>query len=150
MTAVSTLGERIAHVLRLRKLSASALSQSAGLGRSHVGQLQSGKLGKRPSDETLRRIAEAARVSLRWLATGEGAPDDPAEAPPVVVPKPLEETEGWSDLVATAKRERPDIPAWAFAEVGRWCLVMDRGLSAAMLASLAGSVQSHFPPPRSR
>lgn len=75
-----TLADRVAWILDNRRQgdgrpwNASALSLAAGLGRAHVGMIKRGD-AKDVTIDTVRAIAEAAKVSMQWLATGAGSPD---------------------------------------------------------------------------
>jgi len=115
-----------------RKMSASALSKSAGLVRQHVWQLI--KMANRTgaSHDTIAAIAWAAQVSLGWLSTGRGDPDDPdIPGPPVARPKPplpgtYGELKQWANFVSQAKSlPRPIEPpeaavAGAEMPIPRW------------------------------
>ncbi len=61
--------------VRIRKLATliggpKRLSERSGLSRAVIGKYLSGKSD--PSRERLVKLAEAAGISIRWLATGEG------------------------------------------------------------------------------
>jgi phage repressor protein C with HTH and peptisase S24 domain len=61
--------------VRIRKLAtivggAKRLSERSGLSRAVIGKYLSGKSD--PSRERLVKLADAAGISIRWLATGEG------------------------------------------------------------------------------
>jgi hypothetical protein len=78
---VTSLAERISWVLRNRKdvvTNESAWSVKAGLARTHVNGLRR-RLREDASSgvelETLRKLANAAEVSVEWFAHGTGAPD---------------------------------------------------------------------------
>lgn len=43
----------------------------AGLGQSHVGQIERGEV-KKPSGEVVLKIAQTLGVSVLWLLTGRG------------------------------------------------------------------------------
>lgn len=68
--------ERLKAVLKRTGWSARRLAREAGLpSESHVSLIIRGTIGKGISVETVERIARAAAVDFRWLATGEGDPD---------------------------------------------------------------------------
>lgn len=82
-----TLADRIEWVLANRTQpggkpwNPSALSLAAGLARAHVGMMRRGD-AKDVRAETVKAVADAAGVSSRWLAFGEGTPDSAdADAP---------------------------------------------------------------------
>lgn len=64
--------ERLQRVMRDRKLKMRSWSLEAGLSPTHVEQFVNKRLS-RTKVSTVRQLAEAANVRLRWLATGEGA-----------------------------------------------------------------------------
>lgn len=75
-----TLRNRIQQILDANKWSQRELARHAGLAEAHVGQIlrrlaenESGSA----STETLRKIANAANVSIQWLLTGEDDEFDP-------------------------------------------------------------------------
>ena len=66
---------RSGFAVRIRKLATfvggpKRLSERSGLSRAVIGKYLSGKSD--PSRERLVKLADAAGVSIRWLATGEG------------------------------------------------------------------------------
>jgi len=79
-----TLQDRIRWILMYRLTTAtgedmglSALSLAAGLSRSHIGVFIGDPRRVDLTTATARAIAYAGQVSLAWLQTGEGAPNDP-------------------------------------------------------------------------
>lgn len=111
---VSTLGERVEWVLEHRRTpsgdrwTARGLSEAAGLSPAYVGLLKRGAV-KAPRIDGLRAIAEAARVSAGWLATGEGNPDsdDDTRAPSnsdSAVPH-MGNAIGWDDAERAARTQ---------------------------------------------
>lgn len=84
-----TIGQRIAWARDQRRLTQSGLAKAAGVSQGTIGNSES---GARDKPRELLKIAEALRVSPRWLERGEGpweagkaAPAAPAIAP---VPAP--------------------------------------------------------------
>lgn len=73
--STSTLRERLTEILRLRGLSSNALARAAGIDQGTMSRLGRKTLQGEP--ETLRRVANAGRVSFEWLATGVGLPEAP-------------------------------------------------------------------------
>ncbi len=71
-------GERLREARVLRKLSQGELADKVGLTQSAISALESGA-SKKASADNLFVIADALRVSARWLATGLGNMD--ASAP---------------------------------------------------------------------
>lgn len=110
-----TYTERFEWIFEARGTNASALSEKAGLARSHIrGILQGEKDGRRvrPGAEVLGALAKAANVSFRWLSSGKG-PREPydgdeegelsAEAPSPVPPSAVNPAENpLSQLISRA------------------------------------------------
>lgn len=120
---VNTLAERVEWILKHRRRpdgtrwSQRALSEAAGMSPAVVGMLRRGDT-KDVRGETLRHLAAAAGVSLAWLATGKGTPDedDDARGPSTAesgVPH-FGNAVGWDDARREAERTHPYIPAWAW------------------------------------
>jgi hypothetical protein len=114
-TMSSTLLERIEWVVRERKISARSWSLAAGQSGGYLGNLKTtlrrlkpGDPGPDPGAATLRRLAEVARVSETWLATGAGDPDIPAA-------RPLRESPAWEQALAEARQQR-DQERWPPSE----------------------------------
>jgi transcriptional regulator with XRE-family HTH domain len=84
------LAERLNWILKTRKTNPGALSEAAGLSRSHIrSMLEKFAEGRDPNPMvgTLHKIAKAADVRLEWLMSGQEprepyAPPQEAEAPP--------------------------------------------------------------------
>lgn len=68
---LSQLRDRIEFVRQETGLSYRQWSKKAGIRETHVSTIRS-KPGMIPRSDTLRKLADAAGISLRWLATGEG------------------------------------------------------------------------------
>lgn len=65
------LSSRMAHLLASSGLDAAALSECAGLARSHFGQIMRGTISD-PRGSALARVAAATGCSLDWLIRGVG------------------------------------------------------------------------------
>ncbi len=76
--ACMRIGERIALLREAKGWNQSELATRAGVTPSAINQIESG-LTKRPSIETLFRIADALNTSARELAGFHGGVDDLAE-----------------------------------------------------------------------
>lgn len=116
---MKTLAERVLWILEHRRRpdgdrwTQRGLGEAAGLPSSaHVGMMARGTL-KNVRVDTLAPVAKTAGVSLRWLATGEGSPDDDDDArgpSRTEDPTPiLGNAEGWDDVVSVDCAEHPDI-----------------------------------------
>lgn len=77
----------------------------------------SGRIKGTPTADTLRSIADAAGVSLRWLAEGEGesgletAVMEESSGRPV-----FGNLTGWREAEALARKLYPNIPSFAFVK----------------------------------
>lgn len=69
------LGERLQHVLEERDLSARELSLKVGASPAYIAMVIRGEIGEGIGYSRYAAIAEAARVDIRWLQTGEGSMD---------------------------------------------------------------------------
>jgi hypothetical protein len=102
---VSTLLERLELVLKIRGIDQRELARRAELGNEkNVGVLFH-RLRKDPArqiqHDTLVKIAKGARVSVNWLATGEGSPD---ETEPSEDPRPIyRNVSGWPEVESALK-----------------------------------------------
>jgi transcriptional regulator with XRE-family HTH domain len=67
------IGERIKQIRAEKGWSGVDLAKRLGVTRGAVGNWELGKGIKR---QNLQRIADIARISFDWLATGRGAPGD--------------------------------------------------------------------------
>jgi hypothetical protein len=76
---VSTLLQRLEHIMETRGLGQREWARRAGLGSEKDLGVTLHRLRKNADaqvkHETLVKLAKGADVSLRWLATGEGTPD---------------------------------------------------------------------------
>lgn len=118
---VETLALRLQWVLNQTGVSARGLSLKAGLAGGHVGLMLRGTAGKRPSDETIAKLARAAGVSHEWLARGEGEPGlrpHAGHTPPLHV----ELTERYAGRAEAEKAMRGVLPDPAVDSVLRWDL----------------------------
>lgn len=128
---------------------AKALSVAADLAPAHVGMIRRGQV-KRPAADTLVAIARVAPVSYRWLATGEGMPDDDDDATPGgdearVIPR-MENLPDAS-LESTMMTLDPTIPAWVRRRMRRAEPLIEGHLTAGALLDLAHYLMKHEVPP---
>lgn len=154
---VTTLGDRIQYILDRvpspsgEKWNAKSLSQAAGLpSDAHVGMLKRGTV-KTGRGDTLAKIASAARVSLRWLSTGEGSPtddDNESRAPGGESSEPkFANIPHWDHIRATAKTLEPSIEDWALDIVAQSHPMLTAPLTPGMVVDLARVVMKHCPRP---
>ncbi|WP_286552726.1 helix-turn-helix transcriptional regulator [Variovorax sp. J22G40] len=122
--------------------SASALARRAGISHSGLSRYMA---GGDPSRRVLTALAQAAEVSLAWLASGVG-PMRPPSAPALptstlrLVPY-LAETEGTSSRDEVGPSTRKDFTAQAFCF--RW--LNDNGLDDTRLSALEVRGESMAP-----
>lgn len=146
----SPLAARIQRAISIAGVSASELSRRAGLHRAHVGATL-GRLRDNPastvSTDILRKIAQAAGVSERWLVLGTGGPDDDDSAG---IPEASEaatathrDLQGWEDAVALARFERPDLTDHALEMAARGASQMVHSVTAEMVIALADFATKH-------
>lgn len=113
---MKTLADRIRWILANRDLGQRELARNAGLKDPHVAVILH-RLEKDPGRQieadTLAAIARAGRVSIRWLATGQGSPDEIGEVPANDAPK-FANLPGWEDAERAAREHNKRLPAWAF------------------------------------
>lgn len=120
---MKTLADRIRWILEKRDLGQRELARAAGLKDPHVAVILH-RLEKFPDRkieaDTLAALARAGRVSMRWLATGEGSPDDAGDVPAPESDEPTcGNAPGWPDAERDARKEHPDMPPWAFERARR-------------------------------
>lgn len=92
---------------RLCELAGGAadLAQKSGLSRRVIDKYAAG--GSDPSRQRLIALAEAAGVSVQWLATGE----EPAQADAQPLPSPPDAAQGFSDDFALIPRYEVNLSA---------------------------------------
>jgi hypothetical protein len=113
LPAMSLL-ERFQWVMKARGTNPSRWSEDAGLSRTTVrGILKKIKEGEdpNPTQRTMEALAGAAGVSVAWLISGEGAPDDLGSPP---APSAVVTRDG--ELPQGGYRRFGDLPGWAEAE----------------------------------
>lgn len=67
---MTTLSERIAHLVKTTRLTKTAFAERINVSQQFVSNICSGT--KTPSDRTIADICREFRVEERWLRTGEG------------------------------------------------------------------------------
>lgn len=89
MKKMQTLAERIASSRKAAGLSGEALGKLSGLGQAAISKLETG-VTLYPSSEFLFPLADALRVSARWLVTGIDA-NNSHDAPfPLTLPDDMQ------------------------------------------------------------
>ena len=96
---VDAFGERIDVAIK-RAGGATRMAEKAGISGSVLRKWRAEKSD--PSRTSLIKVANAAGVSVEWLATGKGTPDGTAEAPKAPPAGPSEEDLALLEEVATA------------------------------------------------
>jgi len=151
------MGERIEWILENcrddsgKEWNAKSLSLAAGLSAGHVGLLKRGTVTG-PEPGTLEAIARTAKVSYRWLGTGEGLPSDPdipgLEPRGSITGNTYGSLPLYPRLLATAKILAPDFEPWVWIEVGKaGILLPDVPVTAKTLVGVARIVMESVPPP---
>lgn len=116
---VDAFGERISLAIK-RAGGAKKLADMTGMSTSVLRSWRAEKSD--PSRTSLIKVARAAGVSVEWLATGEGDPDQGAAAPtglgaPDISLDALEEVV--EKVLALLDQRRPDLSAKARARIVR-------------------------------
>lgn len=166
-----TIGDRVQLILDHRKLTGARLAELAGIGRSTPSSLiLRFKANPQANYEakTLAKIADAAKVPLRWLEHGEGEPgwegesnalelsieepgnDGPADAPlHDQPPATMAHTADYAAIEHQARKLSPDSDEWIWKYMrvsnpfrdGRY------PITPASLATLAEALSKHGIPP---
>lgn len=68
-----SLAERLRSIRTVTGLSQRALSEKSGVSFSFISRIESGE--RRPTVETIRKLAEALEVSAHYLETGDAEGD---------------------------------------------------------------------------
>lgn len=119
---VKTLAERLQQVVSEGLVkSGRAWAMSAGIGQSTLSELMLGKTTN-PEHKTMVALADAAGVSVQWLAHGVGSMDAepadfaddpyPSRAPVLAALKLHGDTEALRRLLAVEYTEDPGFPVW--------------------------------------
>jgi len=116
---VDAFGERISLAIQ-RAGGAKKMSEKTGMSTSVLRSWRAEKSD--PSRTSLVKVARAAGVSVEWLATGEGGPDQGAVAPtelgkPDIDLDALEEVA--VKVLALLEKRRPDLSTKARARIVR-------------------------------
>lgn len=152
LRVVSTIADRIRHILKVKSWSQRELSRQSGFSADS----QLGNTLRRLDDDpaaieldTVRAIARGAGVSERWLLTGEGGqgeelpPPESGDASPRFGNLP-----NWVELVQAARAIDPGLPAWTLDVVSRSNPLLTSPATGSMVADLARLVMKHEPPPK--
>lgn len=139
---------RLRWVLQSTGRSKRALSLAAGLSASQVERLLA-RGASRAELETLKKLADAANVSLAWLVSGTGMPSDTdAQHPANDLPgrgHRLGDMDGYDRLEANARLLRPqyDTRPDVWQRVRSIEALTDGPLTGAALAELADFLVRH-------
>lgn len=118
--AMDTLGRYLRALREQRGISQTALAAHVGLSRSHMGQIESGKIGL-PSADIRRRLAKALGVSHvdLLIAAGELTEDEVGPLVGVVEPNPDDPRE---QLIATIRASAmpPDYARFLADMIAGW------------------------------
>ena len=147
--------ERVQEVLRRTGWSQRELARQSGLAGSHVSLILT-NLGENVRVDTLRAIAQAARVSESWMITGAGDPDDAVFAEETTASSEgfdvacFSALPNWRELLASARLLRPQLPDWVWLSLGAAHPLIAGPASPGMLAELADVLHRFGSPPQGR
>lgn len=126
-------------------LTQGELADRAGIVQSVVSRAEK---GSSIAEESLTKIAAVLGVSADDLRPEDGdVPPSTASHDAAVIPS-LEQRPGWSDVLARAKSDAPDIDAedWNTLAKSPGLFAFDVPLTPALLVELARVVRRHRPP----
>lgn len=110
----SSFGQRLREAIEASGKKAYIIEKAAGVGKGHTSKLMSGKRGKQPSEDLVRRLSQALGVRQEWLGSGEG----PMRPTPATDPPYLRNRPEWPEALAEALERYPTIPAQFFYDLG--------------------------------
>lgn len=87
MTAEVKIGDRIRQCRKAQKLYVKTLAEKIGVSSNYINMIEHHK--RNPSRDTLEAIARALKVSVDWLATGEGSKNVTVHSNPLLQENPL-------------------------------------------------------------
>jgi transcriptional regulator with XRE-family HTH domain len=136
-------------IKELRKragLSQVELATAAGIAQSTVSRLERGEIGL--DANTTERLSAALRCAPEDLVDAD-APLSNESHDSVVIPS-MSQRAGWSDVLARAKGDAPEIEDedWYTLEHAPGLFAVDVPLTPALLIDLARVVRRHRPPKR--
>ena len=133
---VDDIAKRIRGQMGALDLSARGLSLRAGLSERHVGKILE-RGGGGVEVDTLMKIATALGVSVGWLLTGAGAPDDATPANDAREAPTMGRRDGFDDALEGAKLLRPHYPEqlWRRVAAGEPLAVVP--MTAQLVAEMA-------------
>lgn len=148
---VSTVGERIAEVLKALDISARELDRRSGLAEGHVS-LTVARLRKNPNASvelpTLKAIAQGAKVSEAWLINGVGTPDsDDVQSLSDSHKSELRNRAGWAEAERLARQEHPDWPEWVWEATATSSPFEAPVVTVGLVLDVARLVMRHRQPP---
>jgi transcriptional regulator with XRE-family HTH domain len=154
---VSTLAQRIQHVLKERQWTQRELGIKAGLSPAFVSaflQRAKGDPDASIGADNLAALAAAAGVSLTWLSKGVGPIEesgadhiDPPSAEGTPGSPRFGSLHNWPGLRATAKALDPALPDWALDEIENSHPLATAPITGAQVAKMARIAMELLPPP---
>lgn len=123
---MSTVGDRIEQARQSRGISRRELDRRAGLAEGHVSIIVN-RYRRNPNTATemptLEAIAKGLQVSKRWLAFGQGGPDNDDGGLPLSTADSDSPTEGslpgWDDAVRVARAIDPELDPTAIERASK-------------------------------
>lgn len=137
---------RIKQLRKAAGLSQVELAAATGINQATVSRLESGAIAL--TAESAARIAAALSCTTDDLIDHDAVPA-PESHDAAVIPS-LSQRPGWSDVLARAKSDAPDIDAedWDTLAQSPGLFAFDVPLTPALLVELARVVRRHRPPKR--
>jgi transcriptional regulator with XRE-family HTH domain len=131
----ASIGERLGYALRYRNVSQTGLEKVAKLSKGYVSRMLHGER-MRFSPDILARTAAALRISVLWLATGQGVMEGGPDVPPPLPPPPhpssaaletaldYHDDKKWSPAAVAAARALA--PEHGDIRPAQWAGILDR------------------------
>lgn len=111
-----SVGARVGRAMAARGMGYNELDRALGYSEGYSSRLV--RTDRSPRASTLAALAEALRVNLTWLATGQGPMDDgSAPLPPSSRAKVLKDMPGWAEAFAAAALRWKRIPIYAWEAI---------------------------------
>lgn len=110
---MKTIGERVAYVRKLRKLSQGKVAKAVGISQPTLSELENNQ-----SDGTKKivELAQVLQVNVRWLSNGEG---------PMEADEPTPHSGSAWGNVTDGPALRGKVPVISWVQAGNWMEVMD-------------------------
>ena len=153
---VTTPADRIQKILDSKGINASELNRRAKLPRGSVSQALR-RYRQNPDAEvtgsTLQAIAEAGGVTVQWVLTGKGDPNNVEEPTPTTSTTELSSEPKWKNfpnfyaMAEAALADDARLKRWAVEVLAEESPMIAGHVDVAAIADLIRVVQRHVPPP---